>query len=705
MATNFDTARHQYENYRWCYDNGHDQWVKAASRQFDFWKGDQWRPVDKARLERAGRPALTLNVVESLIRALAGMQCALRNDVRFMPSGDGADAASAKVMDAVWLQIQQANQFDFLETDVYIKGLIMDRAYYDVRVEYDDFYSGNVVITSPRSQDVILDPSVATYDPGNGNWPQVFMRRFVSYTDILAKYGKDAAEELRHSCIPEWYQYEDSFMSQQMGALPYYQYALPEDTRHIRGYLLTERQYVVWKKKDVFIDVTTGDTSEIPEGWDRNRIARALELYPELSTIRKDVRTIRWTVCTETATLHDEDSPYDNFTIVPFFPSFVDGVAKGAVASLLDPQEMFNKVSSQELHIINTTANSGWKVKVGALKNMTIEELEEVGSRTGFVAELDDIANMEKITPNQVPQGHDRISFKADQIMRNLAGVSNQARGFAREDVAGEAILANQAASDVNSAWWLANLHRSKQLLVDRVRSAVRNHYTETRVLMINRGTAYKPQIEELTINQPTEEGMVINDVTRGRYTTALVPSPSRATMTEADFKLLLQMREIGIGIPDDLLIELSPAANKGKIIELLHGDSNERQARAEAAEAERLALEAQKSAATARKEEAAAMLNQARAEKAAIEAMQDPDAAYREVEHARIGLDRERLYAELGLQERQLEQEDRHHSEEVALRLTEMDHQRETAVVVAREKPAPAQGKKPGSNESMSSR
>src|SRR5690606_20132118 len=109
---------------------------------------------------------------------------------------------------------------------------------------------------------------------------------------------------------------------------------------------------------------------------------------------------------------------------VPYFPSFIDGVTMGAVSSLLDPQQLYNKVSSQELHIINTTANSGYKVKRGALLNMTIEEAEQVGSRSGVIFELDDIQNLEKIQPNQVPQGHDRISFKADQIMRNIAGVS-----------------------------------------------------------------------------------------------------------------------------------------------------------------------------------------------------------------------------------------------------------------------------------------
>lgn len=698
MATDFDTARSTYEQYRFNYDNGHSDWVVRAGRCFDFWKGDQWDPRDRMALERAGRPALTFNVVESLIRALAGMQCALRNDVRHLPTGD-SDLTSARVQDAIWLHTQQQNQLDFLETDVYKKGLIMDRAYYDVRVDYDESMQGNILITSPRSQDVILDHSIETYD--TKRWPRVIKRRFVSYEDVKSLYGKSAADALRYNPMPDWYDYEDRFMAQQMGALPYYRYGLPAESDDIRGHLLLEHQYYVYKHKTCFVDLSTGDFSEIPETWDHNRISHVLSTVPGLSTIKKNIKTIRWDVVSGCETLHSEDSPYNQFTVIPYFPSFIDGVSLGAVGSLLDPQVLYNKVSSQELHIINTTANSGWKVKQGALRNMTIEELEEVGSRSGFVAELDDIGNMEKITPNQVPQGHDRISGKADAIMRNIAGVSNQGRGFAREDVAGEAILANQAAQDINSADWLANLHRTKQMLCDAVRDCAQSHYTETRVIQINRGSIYRPEMEQITLNQPSEEGVVINDVTRGRYSTTLVPAPTRATMSEGDFKMLLEMRKLGIGIPDALLVELSPAANKGKIIESLQGDSNERQAAAEEQAAQQAAIEQQKALATARKEEAAAVLNQARAEKAAVESAVDPDAAYERVETERIGLDRERMEREFELARIKLTQQDKTHSQDVALRLTEMDHNRETAIAAAKERPAsPQRDKKPGTNK-----
>lgn len=674
MASNYDIARTQYDTYRFAYDNGHQQFIDKARLCFDFWQGNQWDPRVKALLEQEGRPALTLNVIESLVRAMKGIQCALRNDVRYVPVQD-ANAETAKVRDAIWLDFQNQNALDFVESEVYEKGLIMSRAFYDLRMNYDDSVEGRLKLKPLRSQDVILDPSVDSYDPDD--WPQVFTRRWVSLNDIKDRYGKDAAEHFAYNRSPTWYDYEDSFVAHQMGALPYYNhyYQGQVDDKALRGLLLLERQYTMMKRKPVFIDEYTGDWSEIPENWDDERVGVMLRSVDGLNVIKRDVKTIRWTVSCEDEVLHNEDSPYNHFTVVPFFPSFIDGVSKGAVESLVDPQQLYNKITSSELHIISTTANSGYKLKRGSLKNMTVKELEANGARTGFVAELDDVDDLEKIQPNQTPQGHDRLSFKADQIMRSLGGVSNQGRGFAREDVAGEAILANQAAQEINFAGWLSNLHRSKQLLARNTLDFAQTHYTEHRVLLVNRGSALVQDMQEVTINERTPEGMVLNDIRRGRYTTALIPAPSRTTMSESDFKMLVQLRkEIGIAIPDAMLLELSPAANKAAIIQNLQGDSNERQRAAEEAAAQQAQLEAQKEMATAEKEKAAAMLNQARAEKAQIEAASDPDASYERVESARIAAERERDERKFDQEQQRIDNQKRFQDRQIAVQLTKLE-------------------------------
>lgn len=673
MAYDANIAQENYQIYRFCYENGHNEWVERARKCFDFWQGDQWDPADRMKLAAAGRPALTFNVVGSLVRVMKGMQRALRNDVRFTPTED-AEAQDAAVRDAVWLNIQQENALDFVESDVWERGIIMGRGFYDCRVNFDHNMRGSVQIKARRSQDIVLDPAIDSYD--TVDWPQVYSRRWVSKFDIEHIAGKAAADELSYFDVPSWYAYEDQFMAQRLGRLPLYLWRGVPDDKLIRAFLLLDRQYYEMARKELFIDTQTGDVSEIPPAWGRDRISHVLQQTPYLSTIKRKIKTLRWRVTCEGQVLHDAESPYRNMTIVPFFPEMCEGVSKGFVEGMLDPQMLFNKVTSQELHITNTTANSGYKLKSGSLRNMTVEELETSGSRTGVVFELDNIEDLEKLAPNQLPPAHDHLSMKADSIMRDLSGVSQQTRGFAREDVAGEAILANQAGSDLNFASALANLHRTKDMLARLVMSMVQDYYTETRTLLINRGSMFRPQIEKLVLNQQTPEGRVLNDVSRGKYSTYLVPSPSRTTITDGEFEQLFKLREMGIQIPDIVMIELSNAPNKGQIIQQMQGDSVGQQQAEQAQAQQQGEMEMQLMHAKIQKEEGAAALNQARAQKAHVESMSDPDAAYERVEMARIQsqqqTDTQRTAidaAKLGLQRRQQD----HHT---ALELTRLDHE-----------------------------
>lgn len=674
MATELDTARYNAENFKFCAENGHIEWLIKASRCVDFFHGRQWAAEDVAALREAGRPALTFNVIESLIRTMRGIQRMLRNDVRYVPVAD-AGAEDARAQDMVWLHIQNQNALEHLESELWVKGLITGRAYYEVCPSFDESLQGNVKISGLRSQDVVLDPAFETYDPSD--WPQVFVSRWWSLNDIKLEYGDSVAEQLRYSTPPDWLGSEELALARQLGKYPYYSamWSRDVDRDNVRAFRLVDRQYVKVKNKDVFVDMATGDISEIPESWDRERVGRVLEMTPGLGTMRKKMKTVRWTVSTEDVVLKDVDSPNKWYTVVPFFPTMVDGETQGLIEHLVDPQVLYNKVTSQELHIINTTANSGWKFKTGTLVGMTREELERVGSRTGLALEVRDLNDIEKIQPNQIPQGHDRISGKADAIMRSLSGVSNQARGFAREDVAGEAILANQAAMDVNFAGPLANLHRSKQLLAMRSLDCVQAYYTETRVLLINKGSMFRPDLEEMTVNQPTVEGRVLNDLTQGKYTTTLIPSPPRSTLSESEFKELVMLRrDLGLQIPDAVFIEVSNLANKAQLLQQMQGDSLEAQKAQQEAAARAQQMEEQKVQAQVEKELGAAELNRARAQKATIESQYDPDAAYERVEMARIqsdaGIERERM--ELGREDARREQ--RNEDRRLALDLTRID-------------------------------
>lgn len=703
-----ETAKHQYENYRYCIDNGHLDWLNKAEACFNFWRSRQWDEAIKAQREREGRPAFTFNIIESLVRAMKGIQRALRNDVRFAPVLNASNE-SALIQDALWMHIQNQNNLDFLEADIYEKGLIMSRAFYEVRVSTDKSVYGDVTIKGRRSRDIILDPSTDEYDPDD--WPQVIDRRWVSSADVQQLYGKEKAKAAMAYGAPNYFEFEDAMFSDDLMRQPYFARGQMEESEYAKAMLLLSRQYNVYKNKDVFINLQTGETKEIPESWEHNRVSSVIERANQLSpnsigTINRKVKTIRWCVTCNDEVMHESDSPYSHFTIVPYFPTFVEGETMGAVETLVDPQQLYNLMTNSEIHIVASTANSGYKVKTGSMKNMTPQELERNGARTGLVIEMTDINDIEKFQPSQLPAGHDRLSAKSEQLMRNMAGVSNSGRGFSRDDASGDKVMQDQAAMDINSASWLSNLHRTKHLLAQRVLDCVQAHYDGHREFMITSGSVFAPKSKTVSIN----DGSFVNDVTSGQYTTVLVPSPARTSLSIEDFELVMKLRtEAGIMFPDELLIELSPASNKAALIQALDGQSSERAKAAAAAAAAQAEVELGKGRAQIAKEESAASLNSARAAKFAVETQSDPDAAYERVEQERIKADQLDSESRIAVDRERIAMEERNSRRQMALELTKIQSTEtiaaqnneakiKTAAMKPKPKPPGATGGKPSS-------
>ena len=220
------------------------------------------------------------------------------------------------------------------------------------------------------------------------------------------------------------------------------------------------------------------------------------------------MRRVRWTVTADTVVLFDDYSPYDHFTIVPYFPYFRRGKPFGMVRNLLSPQEQLNKITSQELHIVNTTANSGWIVESGSLSGMTPDDLEEHGAETGLVLEFNRGSSPPaKIPPNQIPTGLDRLGQKAARNIKEISGITDAMLGMDSPEVSGVAIQQKQGRGSLLLQVPLDNLAKTRQYLAEKILHMVQTYYTEERIIQItDESDPYKPR-NKLKVNQMTPEG------------------------------------------------------------------------------------------------------------------------------------------------------------------------------------------------------
>lgn len=562
-----DKALHQWLRYQQVRDLGHADFVKKADRCNDFFSGNQWSEIDKAMLTQARRPALTINKILSTIGNVLGEQIQNRTDISFQPRS-GAPVEMAEVLTKVFRQISDSNQLDWTRTDVFCDGIISSRGYFDVRLDFTDSMMGEVRIDRLNPKNVLVDPDAEDYDPDS--WNDVMTTKWLTWQDIEMLYGADKAEALKNrgqSMFPYGYDSIEQDRDRFGNTHPENSYIGPWDQSFVlRNIRVIERQYKMLHQQEHFVDLATGDLRPVPDNWSKQKIQMAQEQF-NLGLTKKLVKRIKWCVTADNVILHEEWSPYKHFTIVPYFPYFRHGTTIGLVENLLDPQEYLNKVTSQELHVINTTANSGWKVKTGGLTSMTIEELEQQGAQTGLVVEVNDMDSLEKIQPNQTPQGLDRFSYKAEEHIKGISGVTDYQTGSAREDVSAKAVALNQRQGALNNAMPTDSLQRTDYLLARNILDIVQEYYTEPRIMNItsNRLTG---DVEQLEVNTPDPyTGAITHDLTIGEYDVIVSNTPARETLEDSQFEQAVSLRELGVQLPDETLIENSRLNRRSEII------------------------------------------------------------------------------------------------------------------------------------------
>lgn len=688
MPVDSQLALQQWMRYQFVRDNGHADFVKKADKCNNFFVGQQWDSNDMALLQAQRRPALTINKIISTISNVLGEQIQNRSDISFQPRS-GAPVELAETMTKVFRQISDANQLDWKRSDMFCDGIITSRGFMDVRLDFTDSMMGEVLIENLNPKNVLIDPDAEDYDPDT--WNDVFITKWMTWQDIALLYSKEDAEYLKtrgSSFFPYGY---DSIERERDRFGFYYNkgyYMGPWDQAEvIRNIRVIERQYRKLDVQEHFVDLQTGDMRPIPDSWAPDKIAMVAQQFG-LGITKKQVKRIRWTVTADNVVLHDDWSPYKHFTIIPYFPYFRRGKTVGLVENLLGPQEYLNKVTSQELHVINTTANSGWIVQTGKLRNMTIEELEQRGAETGLVLEVEGSPGevISKINPNQTPTGLDRFSYKAEEHIKTISGVNDYQTGNAREDVSAKAVAMNQSRGALNLSKPMDAIARTDYLLARNIMDLVQEYYTEPRILNVisNRITG---DAETVSVNQPDPvTGTIVNDLTMGEFDIIVSSTPHRETLEDSQFEQAVALRELQVKIPDEVLIENSRLNKRSEIIKQMRdaAESPEQQYQAQlqkmSAELELANLKAE-----AARVEADAELKTAKSQMEQVKAQKEIQGDPSELQKAQMEM--QKMQQELQLRQQEMEMELEFKRQELELKREEMNLKLQSAQAQAAQK------------------
>ncbi len=567
-------AREQYSMFMRAYHAGHKDWMATSAKNDAFYRGEQWEAGLKAQLEAEGRPALTINLILSTVNVILGEQITSRLDIQYKARKD-ADEKTAFAITKLVSGIMAANAYRWVESSVFADGVIQDRGYFDIRMDWSKTAEGQAKIVALDPSNVIPDPDAKDADPAT--WKEWFYTRWVSLEDIEVEFGDEIAKKIDSLATqgdtygPDSIKTEDNTFGNRTELSNTSQFYTPGTRKIIKCIRLIERQFRKSIRIYYLIDPATGVRKALPADTTKTEAEKLGKMYNALVQGVTEQR-IRWRVTADRFVLHDSWSPYKSFTVVPFFPYFRRGKPFGVVTNLISPQEQFNKLASQELHIVNSTANSGWIVEQGALHGMTSDDLSQQGSKTGLVITVNPgkLGGIDKIQPNSIPTGIDRISAKSQGNIQYISGVNSSMLGTETAEVSGVAMEKKQGVGAVQLAVVKDSGEKTQYWVARKMLELVQDFMGYEQIVKYTEQTPAEPreQTKEIVVNQVQPNGSVANDLTVGEYDYAITTLPSRDTFNETQFAEVLALREVGVQIPDYRVVQFSNLEQKHEIAE-----------------------------------------------------------------------------------------------------------------------------------------
>ncbi len=549
------------------------EWATLAKQCIEFFEGKQWSDAALKALNDQDRPAFKFNKIRPLVRLVLGYFGNHRTDAKLLPGYDGSGTQDiAECLTRICKVVSEINQENFVDTEVFLDGLLGGRGYVDTRMVFDRNDLGEIQVTAQDPFSIKLDPEADQYDLNTHGF--IMQDRWVTIDEVAFTYGKSAAAMVAPMIRSSAY----------MGGIPTALMDLAEDITPWRTFAgsrealnpymaidsflanaydparktvrLVDCQHHIRVMQRCFIDLDTGAREPIPDSWDEKKIGRVLEwtamkyrAMRQANPIRAVVRPmkrVRWTTMVGDLVVWDNWSPYETYTISAFFPYFRRGKTSGMVEDLIDPQMEINKRRSSQIDAVTRTANSGWLIHTRGLDERGKQNIEANGATPGVNIEWQGEPYMkpERIQAAAPPMAMERLETKATDDLREISGINESALGQLDRVQSGRALEARQRQAVIAIQPFMDNMTRTKELTTRKKVELIQNHYTEKRIY---RAFGDDGKDSLITINARTAAGDIVNDVTNGRYSIVVDESPLSASFISAGLEDMLDLIEKGV--------------------------------------------------------------------------------------------------------------------------------------------------------------
>jgi len=330
-----------------------------------------------------------------------------------------------------------------------------------------------------------------------------------------------------------------------------------------------EYYYRDYRKQKLLVDKVTGETFEITNQTSLD-INTFLSHYPEVTMIEQDVPTVRMAIMIQDQVFYDGPNNL-NIDVYPFVPvlgyynpmmPYFYSRIQGICRSLRDPQILFNRRVILSADAAESVVNSGWIFKENAV--VDVKHLFQTGQ--GRIIPLKEEAQMsdiQQISPPAIPQYFFQLQDTFSKEMNLVSGINEELMGSAIDDKAGILSALRQGAGLTTLQPLFDRLDYSQNLLGEIILKVVQNNYTPGKIKNILEGEEPAPLFYNKSF---------------GKYHCMVEMGFNTESQKQMEFAQLMQLREMGVPIPDSSLIDAATIQNKDKIIKQIEAQQQQAQ-------------------------------------------------------------------------------------------------------------------------------
>lgn len=603
----------------------------AIKEDFKFVQGKQWKDEDVETLRKQGVKALSINKLKPIIKLITGIERQSKSDFIAFPEGE-EDSLTGNAVTRLMKNVSKQSNVQLHFSNQFKNGSIGGISYLEPYIDYSfDLINGEMKFKTVSGTDVFPDPDGQEYDLSDHKFV-IKVSKDLSKEDLQMLFPE---EEKKIERIVEGKISLDSLqdIEEHLQKLDYRPLSEGDtDSHEVKSntYDLIDYYYKDLTDKYFVVSKQQGFVKEAPSKEEAESVASEL---PDGQVIRKKVPVIKLYQVVGSEVFFDDVSwSYPLYKFYPIFPYFAELLTEnigskelsiqGVVRSIKDLQEEFNKRRTQELRHLNSSANSGFVIEDGQLSPDEEENLRSFGSSPGVVIKRKkNSANLERISPMPLSQGHAQLASENSEDLKEASGVNPDLLASSSQSQSGRAILLKQRQGLVMMQEMLDNFATTKKLVGKFILSHLQEVYTVESAMkvlgdsfikeaftvpvtaIIQRGldkmaegrdeevteleqasmlqypenSADTPVVDENNQLVPAVDfdeaiqfvNNILSDPEISKYDIAVGEGPFSETVRLSNFLALTDLAQQGVPIPPTTLIEMSliPDNEKKKII------------------------------------------------------------------------------------------------------------------------------------------